>query len=186
MKHTVKLIGIVVMTIFLTTLVSAQFRGRTPGLNMRAPRMQDGMMMLNACRAELKLTDEQVSAIQNLMDAHQKARIDMEKDAALQHLEMQKQFRNRAEMDLDLYRKSLEKASALQIEQQVARMRLRQDIEKVLTEEQREILWQRMNKDMPRLNRRFNRGRTNRGFGRGLGLDPDNNRSPRRRDRFIR
>ena len=166
MKRIVKLIGIVVMAIFLTTLASAQFRGRMPGRDMKAPHMQDGMMMLKARRAELKLTDEQVAAIQNLMDAHRKTCIDMEKDTALQRLDMQKQFRNRAEMDLDMYRKSLEKASALRINSQVARMRLRQDIEKVLTEEQREILRQRMDKDIPRLNRRFNRGRTNRGFGR--------------------
>ncbi|MBU4203189.1 MAG: Spy/CpxP family protein refolding chaperone [Acidobacteria bacterium] len=166
MRHTVKLIGIFVLTILLSTLASAQFRGRTPGGDRGAPHMQGGMMMLKALRAELNLTDKQVAAIQDLMDAHQKACIDMEKDAALQRLEMQKQFRNRSEMDLDLYRKSLEKASVMRINNQVARLRLRQDVEKVLTMEQREILRQRMDKDMPPHNRHFTRGRTSRGFGR--------------------
>ena len=73
----------------------------------------------------------------------------MKREAALQRIEIQKLTRDRDDMDLDLYRKSLEKASALRINGQLARLRLHQDINKVLTEEQIEALKSDMDKSRP-------------------------------------
>ena len=63
MKHIVKMVGIFGMTAFLAIPGFAQVGSRMQGRNMRAPRMQNGMMvMLKARQAELKLTDKQLAS----------------------------------------------------------------------------------------------------------------------------
>jgi len=189
MKHTVKMVGIFGMTALLAIPGFAQVGSRMQGRNMRAPRMQNGMMvMLKARQSELKLTDKQLASIQGLVDAHRKAEVDMQREAALQRLEIQKLSRDRVDMDLDLYRKSLEKASALRISGQLARLRLHQDINKVLTVEQRDVLKRILSKTGTFRGRdgRFTRGRTFREFGRRTALNQSRARNSSLRKRIIR
>jgi len=137
-----KKIGVLlVVALFSLTSVSlwAQPKMRTgaafwthPGMNL--------VRVLRAKQKELNITDEQLKKIDNLVVTYEKKLIDLRSELSKHRLEMRQLFQNQDEVDLNQLKKALEVASQLKNEMVLQRFKLRQEINAVLTKEQRTAL----------------------------------------------
>jgi Spy/CpxP family protein refolding chaperone len=96
--------------------------------------------VLKANREELKITDQQMEQIQNLVFSFREKAITMRNERSLNRLELQKLMQKRENLDYDKIKAVLSKISASRQEIFIAGLKLRDEIKKVLTPEQREAL----------------------------------------------
>jgi len=112
---------------------------------MRAKRTFDQspnriLAVLKANQEELNITNEQIKQIQNLIFAHQEKAIQMRNENAIQRLELQKLLQDRESLDYEKIRSVLSQSSAARQEMFIQRLKQREEINKILTPEQREAL----------------------------------------------
>ena len=98
------------------------------------------LTVLKAKQKELKITDIQIEKIKNLMFSFEEKMIKMRSDNSVQRLELRKLMQDRENLDYDKIKEALSKASSGRHDIVIERMKLREEIGKVLTPEQREAI----------------------------------------------
>lgn len=95
---------------------------------------------LKANQEELEITDSQMEQIQNLVFSHQEKMLKMRSDLDMQHLELQKLMQDRENLDYNRIEAVLSRTSEARAEMFVERLKQREEINKILTPEQRDAL----------------------------------------------
>ena len=98
------------------------------------------LTVLKAKQKELKITDSQIEKIKNLAFSFEEKMIKMRSDNSLQRLELRKLFQDRENLDYDKIKAALTKASTVRHDMVIERLKMREEIGKILTPEQREAL----------------------------------------------
>ncbi|MFQ5722445.1 MAG: Spy/CpxP family protein refolding chaperone [Candidatus Aminicenantales bacterium] len=124
------------------------------------------LRFLKANQQELKIEESQLAKIEELVFSSAKKMIQMRNEASLQQLELQKLLQQRENLDYDQIKAVLAKVSSIRQELFLERIRLRDQIGKILTPEQKEAL-KAMGKDLRKERDQFLRRRF---FRRGRGL----------------
>lgn len=143
--------------LFATSSFAQPFRGmsREDGLMKRFPTRI--LFVLKANQKELNITDSQLEKIKNLVFSFEEKMIQMKSNSSLQRLEMRKLLQDRENQDFEKIRAALSKASDFRNDMFIERLKLRKDIENILTPEQRDAM-KAMKKDKLRGSREFQRG----------------------------
>jgi len=116
--------------------------------NFRARMVQPGwglLKMLEARQQELGVTNDQLQKIQNLVNAYEEKMIDLKSQMSKYRLEMRNLFWVRENVNLNQLRKALDEAAKFRQEMIIQRIQLRQEINSILTPDQRNALqkmWQ--------------------------------------------
>ena len=105
-----------------------------------------GFLMAN--QEELGITDEQIEQVQNLVFSFKEKTIKMNGDQSLGRLELQKLMQDRENLDYGKIEAILSKTSAARNEMFIEGLRLREEINNVLTPEQRKALKAKAKKGM--------------------------------------
>lgn len=97
-----------------------------------------GVLMAN--QEELGITDEQIEQVQNLVFSFKEKTIKMNVEQSLSRLELQKLMQDRENLDYSKIEAILSKTSAVRNEMFIEGLKLREEINNVLTPEQRDAL----------------------------------------------
>lgn len=138
---------------FFAVSVSTAF-AQPPQRIARARRMFDRpqyriLGVLKANQEELNITDDQMEQIQNLVLSFREKSLKMQNENRLRRLELQKMMLDRENLDYDKIKAILSESSVVRNEMFIERLKLRDEINSVLTPEQRDAL-----KDKARESRR--------------------------------
>jgi Spy/CpxP family protein refolding chaperone len=95
---------------------------------------------LKANQEELGITDSQMEQTQNLVFSHEEKMLKMRNDLDMQHLELQKLMQDRDNLDYEKIRGALSTTSEARTEMFIERLKQRDEINKILTPEQRDAL----------------------------------------------
>lgn len=129
---------------FLTLSVAVVFAHpvqRMPRTNRMFDRPQLGILsVLKANQEELEISDEQLAQIQNIVFSFREKSIKMQNESQMSRLELQKLMLERENLDYDKIEAILSKSSAIRNEMFIDRLKLREEIDSLLTPEQREAL----------------------------------------------
>lgn len=98
------------------------------------------LRILKANQDELKITDEQLKAIRDLTYAFEKRMIDARSEADKQRLELRKLMQDRENLDYEQLKMALSKASDHRHDMLIDGLKLKDEIGKILTPEQKEAL----------------------------------------------
>jgi len=96
--------------------------------------------VLKANQEELEITDQQMDQIQNLLYSFREKAIEMRNEISLNRLELQKMLQDREDLDYEKIEAVLSETSAFRHEMFIQGLKLREEMENVLTPEQREAL----------------------------------------------
>lgn len=141
MKKTLTVLSIfVIVGLFSVDSFAQDFFGRRMGrahLNSSPSRI---LRVLKANQEELKITDEQLKAIEDLAYAFKERMIEARSLASKQRLELQKLMQDRENLDYARLKEELSKASEHKHNMLIEGLKLRDEIDKILTPEQKETL----------------------------------------------
>jgi Spy/CpxP family protein refolding chaperone len=138
--------GLTLMVIFSFLVLSvassfAQPQQRMPRAKRTFDRSQNRIpAVLKMNQEELGITDEQIEQVQNLVFSFKEKTIKRTSENSLNRLELQKLMQDRENLDYDKIKAVLSKTSAVRNEIFIDGLKLREDINNVLTPEQREAL----------------------------------------------
>ena len=122
-------------------VVFAQPPQRMPKARRTFDRSQSRILgVLKANQKDLDITDEQIEQVQNLVFSFKEKTIKMNSEQTLSRLELQKLMQNRENLDYDKIEAILSRTSAARNEMFIERLKLREEIDNVLTPDQREAL----------------------------------------------
>lgn len=154
-----------VVFLFIASSFAQSFRGmrRREGLMKQVPTRI--LFVLKAKQKELKITDSQLEKIENLVFSFEEKMIQMKSHSSLQRLELRKLLLDRENLDYEKIRAALSKASNSKQNIFIERLKMREEIQSMLTPEQREAM-KAMRKDQLRKRRLFQRGDRLRRFPR--------------------
>lgn len=141
MKKAVALFIVFSVVILFTASVFAESqRGmmRGKGFAKRSPVRI--LHVLKAKQKELKITDSQLDKIKSLVFSFEEKMIQMRSKTSLQHLELRKLTQDEENLDYEKIKAVLSKTSNSRQEMFIKRLKLRKEIENILTPEQREAL----------------------------------------------
>ena len=96
--------------------------------------------VLKANQDELNITDEQLEQVQNLLFSFKEKMIKMKGEQSLSRLDLQKLMKDRENLDYGKIKAVLAETSAARNEMFIEGLKLREEINKVLTPEQRETI----------------------------------------------
>lgn len=135
----------IAIVVSLLGFFAASSFAQPPQRMMRANRMFDRapnriLLVLKSHQEDLEITDSQMEQIQNLVFSHQENMLKMRNDLDTQHLELQKLMQDRDNLDYDKIKAILSKTSAVRSEMFIERLKQRDEINKILTPEQRDAL----------------------------------------------
>jgi Spy/CpxP family protein refolding chaperone len=133
------------VVIFLLIFFAASSFAQPAKRMMRANRSFDRvphsiLFVLRANQEELGITDEQMEQIQNIVFIHQEKMLRMENENRLHQLELQKLMQERENLDYDKIEAILSKTSDIRNQMFIERLKLRDEIGKILTPEQKDAL----------------------------------------------
>ncbi len=116
-----------------------------PHRMMRANRMFDRapnriLHVLKANQEELGIADNQIEQIQDLVFSYQEKMLKMKNDLDMQRLELQKLMQDRESLDYEKIRGVLSQTSEVRTEMFIESLKQRDEINKILTPEQRDAL----------------------------------------------
>ena len=157
--------GLLTFTGFVLASPQMGQRGRgirqaRPGVDQvqrrRPMRARSGglLMVLEARQEELNISDKQIGKIRDLTLKLEEKRVEHQNDANTRRLEQRKLMSDRDNLDYGQLRALLLKGSESRVDQMIDSMRLRDEIDAVLTPEQKDAL-----KEMGRDPRRDSRPR---------------------------
>jgi Spy/CpxP family protein refolding chaperone len=129
-----------VVGLFVVDGFAQSFQGRRPGrtqMNRSSTRM---LRVLKAQQEELNITEDQLKAIEDLTYSFEQKRIDARSEASKQRLELRKLKQDRENLDYAKLKETLSKASAHRHDMMIDGLKLRDEIGKILTPEQKEAL----------------------------------------------
>lgn len=138
--------GLTLMVIFSFLVLSVASSFAQPQQKMtRAKRTFDRsqnriLAVLKANQDELNIADEQIEQVQNLVFSFKEKTIKRTSENSLIRLELQKLMQDRENLDYDKIKAILSKTSAARNEMFIEGLKLREEINNVLTQEQREAL----------------------------------------------
>jgi len=139
-----KILAATLIFSFLTlsaAVVFAQPVQRMPRANRMFDRPQLRILsVLKTNQEELEITGEQMEKIQNLVFSFREKSLKMQNESEMSRLELQKLMLDRENLDYDKIKAILSKLSAVRNEMFIERLKLREEIDNVLTPEQREAL----------------------------------------------
>ncbi|MFC2158890.1 Spy/CpxP family protein refolding chaperone [Acidobacteriota bacterium] len=177
MKKTLKIASIIsVILIFTVTLVAQQqghMRGRQQFNRQQFAKQHQSIGILRVLKVhqeELKVTDEQLNQIKDMMESHQKEMIKAKSEGQLQALELRKFLQDRDNRDYGKIKEALAKASAFRNNQVIDRMQFQEKLFNVLTPEQKDA-FKALQKKSPGRGQKMKQGRrgnSRRGFSRGM------------------
>ena len=98
------------------------------------------LMVLNARKEELKITDEQLVQIKDLQMKLEEKRVEHQNNANTGRMELKKWHMDTEKRDYNDLRTLLNKSAQARTDMLISQMQLRDQINNVLTEEQREAL----------------------------------------------
>ncbi len=112
-------------------------RGRRDRMNHSPSRI---LRVLKANQKDLKITDDQLKAIEDLTYSFEEKMIDAEAEDSKHRLEFHKLMQDRENLDYAKIKEALSKSSAFRNDMLIERLKLQDEIAKVLTPEQNEAL----------------------------------------------
>lgn len=129
-----------VLILFIASSFAQPFRGmsRGEGLMKRSPARI--LFVLKAKQKELKITDSQLDKIKNIVFSFEEKMIQMRSKSSLQRLEMRRLLQDRENLDYEKIRAALSKSSNSRHDIFIERLKLRNEIQNILTPEQREAM----------------------------------------------
>jgi Spy/CpxP family protein refolding chaperone len=98
------------------------------------------LRVLKTNQEKLKITDDQLMAIEDLAFSFKEKMIDARSQASKQRLELQKLMRDRGNLDYTKLKEALSKSSEHNHNMLIDRLKLKDEIDKILTPEQKEAL----------------------------------------------
>ena len=104
--------------------------------------------VLKANQDELNITDEQLEQVQNLLFSFKEKTIKMKGEQSLSRLDLQKLMKDRENLDYGKIKAIFAESSAARNEMFIEGLKLREEINKVLTPEQQEALKAKAKKGM--------------------------------------
>jgi Spy/CpxP family protein refolding chaperone len=141
MKKTLTILSIFsVIILFAVDGFAQPFQGKSEirdRMNLSPARI---LRVLKANQEELKITDEQLNAIEDLTYSFEKKRIETKSETSEQRLELRKLMQDRENLDYAKLREALSKASEHRHDMMIAGLKLKDEIDKILTSEQKEAL----------------------------------------------
>jgi len=154
-----------VLILFIASSFAQPFRGmrRGEGLMKRSPARI--LFVLKAKQKELKITDSQLEKIKSLVFSFEEKMIQMRSNTSMQRLELKKLLEDRENLDYEKIRAALSKSSNFRHDIFIERLKLRNEIQNILTAEQREAM-KSMREDRLRGRRVFQRGDRSQRFPR--------------------
>lgn len=128
------------MALFSASVFAQPQRGmmRDQGFAERSPARI--LHLLRAHQKELNITDDQLEKIKGLVFSFEEKMIQLKSEARLQHLELKKLIQDQEKLDYEKIKATLSKESSFRQEMFIDRLKLRDEIENILTPEQREAL----------------------------------------------
>ena len=169
-----------IVGLFTVGSFAQPFQGRRPErtqMNRSSTRI---LRVLKVYQEELKITEDQLKAIEDLTYSFEERKIEARSEASKNQLELRKLMQDRESLDYAKLRAALSKASEHRHDMIIEGFMLRDEIDKILTPEQREAL-KSMRLERFRDRRDF-RGRNTGRAGRGRLQRPPLNRQPIKRD----
>lgn len=141
MKKALTLFGIfAVIALFAFESFAQPFQG---GRGTRDRMIQSPSRILRVLKAHqenLKITDDQLKAIEDLTYSFEEKAIDTKGETNKQRLELRKLMQDRENLDYAKIKEALSKASVHRNDMFIERLKLQDEIARVLTPEQREAL----------------------------------------------
>jgi Spy/CpxP family protein refolding chaperone len=139
-----KILTVSLIVSFLALSVAVVFAQPQQRMN-RARRTFDRpqnriLGVLKANQEDLGITEEQIEQIQDLVFSFKEKSLKMQNESSLSRLELQKLMQNRYNLDYDKIKAILSKTSAVRNEMFIQGLKLREEINNILTPEQREAL----------------------------------------------
>ena len=137
------------LTVFSIFAIVGLFAGDSFGQNFQARREGRSRMyrsparilrVLKTNQEELNVTDDQLKMIEDLAFSFKEKMIDARSQASKQRLEIQKIMQDRGNLDYTKLREALSKASEHKHNMLIEGLKLRDEIDRVLTPEQKEAL----------------------------------------------
>lgn len=177
MKKTLTLFAIfAIVGLFAVDSFAQSFQGRRTGrvhMDRSSARI---LRVLKAHQEELNVTEDQLKAIEDLTYSFEEKRIEARSEASKKRLELRRLMQDRENLDYEKLKEALSKASEHKHDMMIEGFKLRDEIDKILTPEQKEALKSmRLEKFK---NRRDARGRGTGRAGRGRMQRPPLNRQP--------
>jgi Spy/CpxP family protein refolding chaperone len=126
--------------LFVADSFAQSFQGRRIGrahMNRSPSRI---LRILKANQEELKITDDQLKAIEDLAYPFKERMIDARNQSSKQRLELQKLMQDRGNLDYSQLKIALSKASEHKHSMLIDGLKLRDEIDKILTPEQKKAL----------------------------------------------
>lgn len=156
--------GMTIFIIFVVVILFAASSFAQPRQRMMRGKALMGrshtriLTILKAKQEELKVTDDQIVKITNLVFSFEEKMIQMRSNSSSQRLELKKLMQDRENLDYEKIRAALSEASKARADIFIEGLILRNEIQKILTPEQRDTL-----KAMGRDQLRRRRGLSQRG-----------------------
>lgn len=138
--------GIKLFIVILTVVVFAASSLAQPDRRMRRGKefaMRSPvriLWILEAKKDELKVTDSQIEKIQSLDFSFEEKMIQMRNQVSLERLNLRKLMQEKENLDYVKIKAVLSKMSGYENEMFIERLKLREEIQKILTPEQREAV----------------------------------------------
>ena len=172
MKKTLTLIAIfTVIVLFAAAGFAQTFQGRRGSRDRMNQSPSRILRVLKANQEDLKITDDQLKAIEDLTYSFEEKRISAKAESSKNRLELRKLMQDRENLDYAKLKEALSKTSEQRHDMVIDGLKLKDEIAKVLTPEQKKAL-KSMQQERFR-DRRDNRGR---GTERGRMQRPPLNR----------
>lgn len=141
MKKTLTVFAIfAVIVLFAVDGFSQPFQGRRGNRDRMNQSPSRILRVLKINQEDLKITDDQLKAIEDLTYSFEEKMIDARSDASKQRLELRKFMQDRENMDYAKLKEALSSASENRQDMVIDRLKLKDEIVNVLTPEQSEAL----------------------------------------------
>jgi Spy/CpxP family protein refolding chaperone len=141
MKKILTVSLIVSFFVLSVAVVFAQPQQRMARAKRTVDRPQNRILgVLKANQEDLNITDEQIEQVQDLVFSFKEKSLKMQNESSLSRLELQKLMQDRDNLDYGKIEAILSKTSAVRNEMFIEGLKLREEINNVLTPEQREAL----------------------------------------------
>jgi Spy/CpxP family protein refolding chaperone len=141
MKKILTVSLIVSFFVLSMTVVFAQPQQRMNKARRTVDRPQNRILgVLKANQEDLGITDEQIQQVQDLVFSFKEKALQMQNENGLSRLELQKLMQGRDNLDYNKIKATLSKTSAVRNEMFIEGLKLREEINNVLTPEQQEAL----------------------------------------------
>jgi Spy/CpxP family protein refolding chaperone len=129
-----------IVGLFTADIFAQPIQGRRPGrarMNQSSSRI---LRVLKDNQEKLKVTEDQLKAIEDLTYSFELGKIEARSKASKQRLEIRKLMKDRENLDYEQLKMALSKASEYRHDMLIDGLKLREEVGKILTPEQKEAL----------------------------------------------